>query len=116
MASVVTVVVIMLIQTVVVRRVGREGRAAALGAGLAWMLWGGACAGLLLGLSDLLFWVVVRPAIQFLLVMALAFGDVAGRQAPGRGLGVGARRRLAAGRRLHPASSGCCCAGRTPRR
>ena len=48
-ASVLTVLVIVGVQTAVVRRVGRDGRAAALGAGLAWLLWGGACAGMLLG-------------------------------------------------------------------
>jgi diguanylate cyclase (GGDEF)-like protein/PAS domain S-box-containing protein len=72
-ASLGTVVVITSTQVLVVRRVGREGRVAAVGAGLAWLLWGGACAGMLLGLSDLLFWAGVRPAIQFLL-MGLAFG------------------------------------------
>jgi diguanylate cyclase (GGDEF)-like protein/PAS domain S-box-containing protein len=76
-ASVVTVVTIVLIQTSVVRRVGRDGRTAALGAGLAWCLWGGACAAMLLGFPDLLFWAAVRPAIQFLL-MGLAFGESPG--------------------------------------
>ena len=76
-ASAVTVVTIVVIQTTVVRRVGRDARTAALGAGLAWCLWGGASAGMLLGLSDLLFWAAVRPAIQFLL-MGLAFGESPG--------------------------------------
>jgi diguanylate cyclase (GGDEF)-like protein/PAS domain S-box-containing protein len=66
--ALVTMVLIVVNQVPVLRRVGREGLPAAISAGIAWVLWVAACAGLLTGLSDLLFWAVVRPVIQLLLV------------------------------------------------